>query len=90
MAFSFRFSRSGAPKQPPRPEESELIVIVDRSVDPHLVVYHDPKSYLSEQYRHFRTNLLALNQDGSPRSLVFASSSKGEGKSVSVQDGESK
>lgn len=65
-------------------EESELIVIVDRSVDPHMVVYHDPKSFLSEQYRHFRTNLLALNRDGSPRCLVFTSSNKGDGKSISV------
>jgi capsular exopolysaccharide synthesis family protein len=65
-------------------EDSELIIIVDRSIDPHLVVYHDPKSFLAEQYRHFRTNLMALNKDGSPRSLVFTSSTKGDGKSISV------
>lgn len=65
-------------------EEGELIVIVDRSIDPHLVVFHDPKSFLSEQYRHFRTNLMALNLDGSPRSLVFTSANKGDGKSISI------
>lgn len=71
-------------KHEPGGIDSELIVIVDRSVDPHLVVYHDPKSYLSEQYRHFRTNLMALNTDGSPRSLVFTSANKGDGKSISA------
>ncbi len=65
-------------------DDSELIVIVDRTVDPHIVIYHDPRSLLSEQYRHFRTNLMALNKDGSPKSLVFTSSNKGEGKSVTI------
>jgi capsular exopolysaccharide synthesis family protein len=61
-----------------------VVVIVDRSVDPHLVVYHDPKGMLAEQYRSFRTNLMALNRDRSRRALLFTSSVKGEGKSVTV------
>ncbi|MEW6745747.1 MAG: CpsD/CapB family tyrosine-protein kinase [Planctomycetota bacterium] len=61
-----------------------LIIIVDRTMDPHLVVYHDPKSLLAEQYRSFRTNLMALNRAGSPRSILFTSTVKGEGKSVTA------
>ena len=80
----FRSSRPPSGSKPAGPAAPELIVVVDRSIDPHLVVFHDPKSFLSEQYRHFRTNLMALNKDGSPRSLVFTSSSKGEGKSISI------
>lgn len=83
MGWLFR-SSSESRKDRKGPLDSELIVIVDRSVDPHLVVYHDPRSYLSEQYRHFRTNLTALNKDGSPRSLVITSTSKGEGKSITA------
>lgn len=83
MVWFFRSSDTSK-KDRKGPMDSELIVIVDRSVDPHLVVYHDPRCFLAEQYRHFRTNLLALNKDGSPRSLVITSTSKGEGKSVTT------
>ncbi len=84
MGLFSRFSKSAQDGKNSEPVDSELFVIVDRSVDPHLVVYHDPRAILSEQYRHFRTNLLALNKDGSPKSVVFTSSHKGEGKSISV------
>lgn len=88
MGLFSKFSRSGdkPPKKPKtrkKPVE-EMVVLVDSSMDPHLVVYHDPKSVMAEQYRQFRTNLLALNRDGSPLSLVFTSSAKGEGKSISL------
>ena len=84
MGWFFRSSPDGSGKDQEAPKDDELIVIVDRSMDPHLVVYHDPKSFLSEQYRHFRTNLLALNKDNSPRSLVLTSANKGDGKSISL------
>jgi len=84
MGRFFGSSDSKKEKKAQEFDDNEIIVIVDRSIDPHLVVFHDPNSYLSEQYRHFRTNMMALNTDGSPQSLVFTSSNKGEGKSVSV------
>ena len=58
--------------------------LVDRAMDPHLVVYHDPGSAISEQYRTFRTNLLAMNADGAPRALGVTSAIKGEGKSITA------
>lgn len=49
-----------------------------------LVMYHDPRCLHSEQYRAFRTNLTALNRGGGPWAIVFTSSRKGEGKSVTA------
>lgn len=64
--------------------EATVVVIEDRSIDPHLVVYHDPRSLLSEQYREFRTNLQAMLQGRGSRAIVFTSALKGEGKSVTI------
>lgn len=64
--------------------EESLVVIEDPSIDPHLVVYHDPRSLLSEQYRQFRTNLMAMLHGRGSRALAFTSAIKGEGKSISV------
>jgi succinoglycan biosynthesis transport protein ExoP len=47
------------------------------------VLYHDPRCLHAEQYRAFRTNLTALNRGG-PWAVVFTSSRKGEGKSVTA------
>lgn len=68
---------------PPVPGD-DLLVVVDRSVDPHLVVYHEPQSAYAEQYRTFRTNLLAINTSGQPRALALTSTLKGEGKSITT------
>ncbi len=65
-------------------DAEELLVVVDRSVDPHLVVYHEPQSALAEQYRTFRTNLVAINSGGQPRALALTSAIKGEGKSLTT------
>ena len=62
----------------------DLLVLVDRAVDQHLVVYHEPHSVAAEQYRTFRTNLVALNTSNQPRALAVTSTLKGEGKSLTV------
>ncbi|MFG0320483.1 MAG: CpsD/CapB family tyrosine-protein kinase [Planctomycetota bacterium JB042] len=70
---------------PDRPtSEPPVIVITDRSIDPHVVVYHEPKSIQSEQYRAFRTNMLAMEKGRGSRALAITSSMKGEGKSLSA------
>jgi capsular exopolysaccharide synthesis family protein len=73
--------RSGDDSTPPPPA---VVVLEDRSIDPRLVVYHDPKSLVAEQYRQFRTNLQAMLHGRGTRALVFSSALKGDGKSVSV------
>ncbi len=62
----------------------EVFVIMDRSLDPRLVVYHDPRGSLAEQYRFFRTRLLASNQEKAVQTFALTSSRPEEGKSVSA------
>ncbi len=57
-------------------------MIVDQSIDPYLVVFHDPTSYRAEQFRALRNQLVAMNPDGSSKSLVVTSAIKGEGKTI--------
>jgi capsular exopolysaccharide synthesis family protein len=65
---------------PPPPSPSAAIA----RVSPSVVTCHDPRSPHAEQYRAFRTNLTALNRGGGPWALVFTSSRKGEGKSITI------
>jgi len=52
------------------------------NVDPRLVVYADPKSHVAEQYRIMRTNIKSLSPDKNVKSIVFTSSLRGEGKTL--------
>lgn len=60
----------------------DVLVVVDRAVDPYLVVFHDPSSFRAEQFRALRNQLIAMNPDGEAKSLVITSAVKGEGKTV--------
>lgn len=68
----------------PSPIEEDMLVIVDRAVDPYVVAFHDPTSYRAEQFRGLRNQLMALNPDGSAKTLVVTSAIKGEGKTVTA------
>lgn len=86
MAWPFRV-RSSA--HPPRSEPGEVAaryepIVLDESLDPKLVVHHDPQGRAAEQHRAFRTNLLATNPRREPRALLFTSAEGGAGKSVSI------
>lgn len=82
--FSKEAELAGSDEATASGDEETVVVIEDASIDPHLVVYHDPRSMLSEQYRQFRTNLMAMLHGRGSRALAFTSAMKGEGKSVSV------
>ncbi|MDG2148724.1 MAG: CpsD/CapB family tyrosine-protein kinase [Planctomycetota bacterium] len=72
-------------KSPPlAADENDLVVLMDSSLDSKLVVYQDPRSFPSEQYRSFRTNLRAMNPGDAPRTLLFTSPAPDEGKSTTV------
>lgn len=62
----------------------EMLVIVDRAVNPYLVMFHDPAGYRAEQIRALRNRLVTMNADGEPKTLVVTSSGRNEGKSVSA------
>lgn len=61
-----------------------VIVITDRSIDPHVVMYHEPRSIQAEQYRAFRTNILHMGKGSGSRAIAITSAMKGEGKSLSA------
>ena len=61
-----------------------MIVITDSSIDDHVIMYHEPRSIQAEQYRAFRTNLLAMHKGRGSRAMAITSAMKGEGKSLSA------
>ncbi|MFY9342612.1 MAG: CpsD/CapB family tyrosine-protein kinase [Planctomycetota bacterium] len=62
----------------------DMIVVVDRSVNPYLVLFHEPAGYRAEQIRALRNRLVAMNPDGEPKTLVVTSAVRGEGKTVAA------
>ena len=66
------------------PTAPAIVALLDDTVDPRLVVYHDPAGQQAEQYRGFRTNLRAINPRDEPRALLITSAQPREGKSVTV------
>ena len=62
----------------------DMVVIVDRAVNPYLVLFHQPTGYWAEQIRALRNRLVALNPDGEPKTLVMTSPARGDGKSIAA------
>lgn len=72
-------------EEPPRSDVADdVIVVVDQSVNPFLVLFHDPAGYRAEQIRGLRNRLLAMNPDGEPKTLVVTSAVLEEGKTVAA------
>lgn len=65
----------------PDPDD-EMIVVVDQSVNPYLVMFHEPAGFRAEQIRALRNRLVAMNPDGEPKTLLVTSAVRGEGKTV--------
>jgi capsular exopolysaccharide synthesis family protein len=63
---------------------TDMVVVVDRSVNPYLVMFHEPAGYRAEQVRALRNRLVAMNPDGEPKTLVVTSAVRGEGKTVAA------
>jgi len=68
----------------PASAAEEMVVLVDQSVNPYLVLFHEPAGYRAEQVRGLRNRLVAMNPDGEPKSLVITSAVRGEGKTVTA------
>jgi capsular exopolysaccharide synthesis family protein len=49
-----------------------------------LVMVHEPRGQLAEQFRGLRNSIHALNPDGAPRTVVVTSALRGEGKTVAT------
>ncbi len=67
----------------PDPDD-EMIVVVDQSVNPYLVMFHEPAGFRAEQIRSLRNRLVAMNPDGEPKTLLVTSAVRGEGKTVAA------
>ncbi len=65
-------------------QAEQALIIIDDTVDPHVVMYHQPRGLLAEQYRALRTNIQALNRENVSRTILITSSLKGEGKSLTT------
>ncbi|HET6201303.1 MAG TPA: CpsD/CapB family tyrosine-protein kinase [Planctomycetota bacterium] len=68
----------------PTGSPEEFVAIVEKGVDPHVVVFHEPHSVPAEQFRGLRNSLVSLNPERAPRVLAVTSALRGEGKSVAV------
>jgi receptor protein-tyrosine kinase len=68
----------------PQPGADDAVVIVDRSVSPYLVLFHEPTGYRAEQIRGLRNKLSAMNPDDSSKTLVVTSAQSGEGKTTTA------
>lgn len=64
--------------------DQDMVVIVDRAVNPYLVLFHEPAGFRAEQIRGLRNRLVAMNPDGEAKTLVVTSAVRGEGKSVAA------
>lgn len=78
------FRRKKPSDADPVPAPEDMVVIVDQSVNPYLVLFHDPAGYRAEQVRALRNRLVAMNPDGEPKTLVITSAVRGEGKTVAA------
>ena len=77
--------RRNKPNEPSAHDLGEdMVVVVDESVNPYLVLFHEPAGFRAEQVRGLRNRLVAMNPDGEPKTLVVTSAVRGEGKTVSV------
>lgn len=74
------------PKKDPSgdPQDPDALVILEQSLSPYLVLFHDPTGYRAEQIRGLRNKLSAMNPDGSAKSLVVTSAGAGDGKTTTA------
>jgi capsular exopolysaccharide synthesis family protein len=80
----FRRKNPDAADAEPNDLTDDMVVVVDRAVNPYLVMFHEPAGYRAEQVRALRNRLVALNPDGEPKTLVVTSAVRGEGKTVAA------
>ncbi len=80
----FRSRKDKQDAEPSKVLRDDMVVIVDRAVNPYLVLFHEPAGFRAEQVRALRNRLVALNPDGEPKTLVVTSASRGEGKTVTA------
>ena len=74
------FSQKNTALKPAEPGEAVNLPIKREEV----VIAHEPREQISEQFRSLRNSIHALNTDGASHTLVMASALRGEGKTVAT------
>lgn len=82
--YSKKFSERQMMKRGLTQQRYVAKTIDESGIDPRVVPYYDLDSYLSEQYRALRTNILSLQEQGDIKTCTVTSSLHGEGKSISA------
>lgn len=65
-------------------EDIETFVLLERTVNPYIVNFHEARGFRAEQIRGLRNKLLVMNPEDMPRSLAITSAIQGEGKTVTT------
>ena len=79
-----RQSDDGPKKASQIPIDEDSVVIVEQTVSPYLVLFHDPTGFRAEQIRGLRNKLIAMNPDDSAKTLVVTSAQESEGKTTTA------
>ena len=82
--FRSRKSKPEEGAEPPPALAEDLVVIVDRAVNPYLVLFHDPTGFRAEQVRALRNRLQAMNPDGEAKTLVVTSAARADGRTTTA------
>lgn len=83
--FSLFHRRSRASSESETAEASvPTIAIVERAIDPRVVLFHAPAAREAEQFRGLRNSILAMNPDRGHRSILLTSATAGEGATLSA------
>lgn len=71
-------------ESPEEADDEDAIVLIEKSLSPYLVLFHEPTGYRAEQIRGLRNKLIAMNPDTSAKTLVVTSAQAGEGKTTTA------
>lgn len=61
------------------PSNPQPIAVVEKAIDPRIIVFHSPASREAEQFRGLRNAILAMNPERASRSVAMAAATAGEG-----------
>lgn len=64
--------------------EQSTIALIERAIDPRIVLFHKPASPEAEQFRGLRNSILAMNPERAPRTIAIVGSAHGEGTSTTA------
>jgi capsular exopolysaccharide synthesis family protein len=80
----FRLDKNAKARKDETTIDADDVVLVEKSVSPYLVLFHEPTGYRAEQMRGLRNKLIAMNPDDAAKTLVVTSAQNGDGKTTTA------